>query len=223
MIILVTLVILIVVIIYVINWEPKEHFLKSTYIEQCPSDAYKKVETTNALDTDYLKILKGEEFNSAPKYMLVSDFVQMVTIIRRMVLDMIIDFGTKCQTADGNTVRDRIEPHQKSLSCYDDIVDIEERIILKITGYIYSYIKERFNINLNPYLSVNLMKIHLNLLESVLYPLAYSTLYTEHGIQYFNESLVKDKVYNNLQINDVLFTILSSRGIILVENVDNTV
>lgn len=237
--ILVAVLIIIVIIIMTCGNESHKTFLESTYMDQrrngflkenykdlddqCRSDSYKKIETSSALDTDYLKILKENGFNNAPKYMLVSDFSNMVVIISDIVLDMLMEYGSKCQSADGYIVRDRIEEHQKTLSCYNDLVDIEERIILKITAFIYSYIDKKFGIKLNPYYSINLMKIHLNLLESILYPLAYSSLYTEHGIQYFNEKTARDLIHTNLRIHDVLFTIISSRGIILIENVDNIV
>jgi len=156
------------------------------------------------------------KYNMAPQYMNNTDFIKMVNNIRQIIINTVIEYGKNCNDMNGHTFSDRLEQHQLTFKCYSDMNEIEENIILRITTYIIKIIKSMADINLNPYYLVNIMKLHLGLKEGLLYPLGYSELYTKHGVQYFTKNMVSDKVNTNLDINNVLFTIISSRGIVLL-------
>ena len=161
------------------------------------------------------KNLDGK-FNMAPQYMNNADFVKMVNNIKQIIVNTIVEYGAKCNDMNGYTFSDRLEQQQLTFTCYSDMNEIEENIILRITSYIIKTVKSLTNINLNPYYLVNIMKLHLGLKEGLVYPLGYSELYTKHGVQYFTKNMIISKVNTNLDINNTLFTIISNRGIVLL-------
>lgn len=169
-------------------------------------------------ETDLLNIRLNEELNSPLKYMTTGDFNKMIAKIRKIVYDDIISYSKVC--ADMNGV-DGPEPNQMTLKCNVDPDAMQEDIVNHVSLYVISYVKESHGVNLNPYQVTGDFRIHLRLLEDIIYPLMYNDLYTVHGIQYFDKNMLGEKVYFNLQIRDVLFTTLLRRGIEVLQDQDN--
>jgi hypothetical protein len=180
-----------------------------------------------APDTELLKIQNDVQNNYvgslSSKYMTTSEFTEIVTNIKKIIVDQIIDFAEKCQTMNG-TEYDKLQKHQMSLFCHNDATNIEETIVLAISDHIIKSVKNKYNnININPYQIISLFLVNANLTDSLIYPLMNSSLYTLHGIQYFTKNKVIDLVDRNIYLNDLLYTILSQRGIVVVMDDDQKI
>lgn len=158
-------------------------------------------------------------YQNENNYLNVSEFNEMVNRIKQIISNSLIGLGSQCQAINGLEF-DKLVENQITLSCHNDVAQIQEQIILAITRYIIGHIQNKFGININPYQIIGDMMIHLNLLEAVIYPLMYSTLYTINGIQYVTQSKIIDTV-NNLDIKNVLYTTLTKRGIKCIPDSDD--
>jgi hypothetical protein len=168
--------------------------------------------------TDLLYIKNDDMFNSGMRYMSVSDFSDLLNQIRTLLVNKILEYSKNCQTMDGYS---GLEKNQLSLKCYTSDEELEEDLILNISKYIINFLKSRYNITVNPYSILGDMMSHLNLMEDVLYPLMYSDIYTLHGEQYFTKEKVIEDVYYNLKLKDLLQTVLTRRGILVVIDHDD--
>ncbi len=160
-------------------------------------------------------------YEDANNYLRVSEFIGMVNKIKQIIINKLVDMGSQCQNMNGLEY-DKLSENQITLSCHNDVAQIEEQIVLAITKYIIGYIQNKFKININPYQIIGDLMVHLNLLEAVVYPLMYSTLYTINGVQYVTPGKIKETV-NNIDIKNVLYTTLSKRGIICIPDSDDHV
>jgi hypothetical protein len=113
----------------------------------------------------------------------------------------------------GGSGDDAMIPQQMTFNCIDDLESVKNIIIENIALYIEKFIKKRYQITMNPILVVIDFKNDLNLLEDLIYPLVYTRRYTMQGINYFTDQMLRDKVYYNLKINNVIYTTLIRRGI----------
>lgn len=153
-------------------------------------------------------------------YIKTSDFNKLVANIKILIVDEIIKKGKVCQDLNGSEVGFGDECQHMTLSCITDPFSLEEEIALKIAKMIIDNVKKEFNINLSPYAVLTDIMRHLNLLEGVIYPLQYTKLYTVHRINYFNSRMVFRMVNDNVDVKNVLYNILSRRGIELYPNND---
>lgn len=152
------------------------------------------------------------------KYLKTSEFMNMITNIKQIIYDTILDMAKSCITMNGSPSW-HFGLTQITLQCFVNDHEIEQRIIENVDKYIYVTIKDKLDVNLNSqHITHDLMR-NLNLLEKVIYPLKYSKLYTVNGEQYITEkkiySLVKD-----LNIKDSLMSTLERRDILLFPNND---
>lgn len=158
-------------------------------------------------------------YRNVDNYLRVAEFTEMINRIKQIITVTLIDLGKECQNMNGLEY-DRLGEYQITLSCHNDVAHMEELVILAITRYIIGYVQNKFGININPYQIIGDMMQNLNLLEAVIYPLMYSTLYTVNGIQYVTESRIRETV-DNLDIKNVLYTTLSKRGIVCIPDSDD--
>ena len=166
---------------------------------------------------DLLAIKAGEKLLNPTKYITVSDFNDMVVTIRQIVYQDIYLLSQVCSKMNG---QDGPEKNQMTLFCITDIKGMQEEIVSHIANYVIDNVKSKYGINLNPYQVTGDFMVQLNLLEDVIYPLVYTNLYTVHGMQYFDQKMLQDKVYENLKIRDVLFGTLLRRGIDVSPDID---
>jgi hypothetical protein len=169
-------------------------------------------------DIDLLRISNNYMDKNIDHYMTVTEFTDMEITVKNIIVNELIARARECSTMNGME-HDKLEKHQLTLICHNDTDEIIKSIILSVSNYIIDHIKNRYRININPYYVVNILYGHLDLDEAVLYPLMDGQLYTVHGIQYFTEPSVQKLVAENLHVQDVLHTILSYRGIVVV--IDN--
>lgn len=171
------------------------------------------------LDTTHDDTFTPHTHHHVVHYLSVKEFTLMVKHIKNIIIKSIIDHAESCQQMNGD---DKLGDghHNRSLSCQTDPWGVEEEIVLKITQFIREHIKNKFNINLNHYHIIHDLMRHLNLLEAVIYPLRYSGLFTVHGIQYTSEKSIKQRVHFNLDVKDVLYTIITRRNISLLVDTD---
>jgi hypothetical protein len=174
---------------------------------------------TDLLQTDYNDNPKTltKVLLSSVKYMSVKDFNTMINTIRDIIYRDILNYSKTCADMNGD---DGPQPNQMTLFCINDVQAMHEEIIDHIAEYIITTIKTKYDINLNPYQVTGDFMVHLNLLEDVLYPLIYSGLYTVHGLQYFDKTILKQKVQYNLLTRDVLYTTLLRRGLDVLPDAD---
>jgi len=111
-------------------------------------------------------------YQNTNNYLRVAEFTEMVNRIKQIIAETLQDLGKQCQGING-TEYDRLAENQITLSCHNDVGQIEEQIILGITRYVIGHIQNKFGININPYQIIGDMMTHLNLLESTVYPLMY--------------------------------------------------
>lgn len=160
--------------------------------------------------------------NLTTKYMTVTEFTQLTNEIKELIVKYLVEKGRKCHELNGTNIHEMNEK-QLTLLCYSSVDELSESIILIIANHIIDYCRKRYNINVNPYYIITVFSSHLDLAEKVLYPLMNSQLYTLHGIQYFTQDIARKLVSENLYTNDVLYTVLTSRGIVVVLDNDKNV
>lgn len=146
-------------------------------------------------------------------------FVIMNDAIKDIVIDIIIEYANICKDMNGS---DGLGDNKSTLtlSCNTDPWDMEEKIVEKITDYIKTEVYRLLEIDIDRLIIVHDLMKHLNLLENIIYPLQNSNLYTVHGIQYITVNNIKNIVMYNLEVKDVLYTILSRRNITVINNSD---
>ncbi len=170
-------------------------------------------------NTDLLEIRLEDKLLGPMRYISVYNFNKIVETIRSIVYRDLYVYSKKCATMNGD---DGPETSQMTLFCHNSINDIHEEIVSHIAEYVIDHIKSDYGVNLNPYQVTGDFMTQLNLLEDVINPLMYSNLYTVHGIQYFNEYMLEQKVYYNLKIRDVLYGTLLRRGIDVSPDIDTS-
>lgn len=179
---------------------------------------------TDILDVTYdsLKddMITPHTHHHVKNYLSNRVFIGMVHEIRRIIINKLVQYGKICQNMHGDEVKLADGKQALSLACQNNPWEIEESIIMNIVEYLRSFIQNKFNINLNPYIVIHDLMRHLNLLEGVIYPLQFSGLYTVHGVQYMNENIVTQMVNTNLDVKNVLLSILGRRGITLLVDTD---
>lgn len=188
------------------NSETKESFVEKA---DC-SDAY-------CDDTTLLEI-NNELLQSPMRYMSVDEFNVMILDIQSLVVDKITIIVKNCSDVNG---ADGFQRDQMTFTCLNDVEDIEVQVIDLIVAYIVKRIKDKYNINLNPYVVTSDFRTQLDFLDSIVYPLVYSKFYTVQGINYFTQEMLVNKVQENLKIQNILFTTLLRRGINVLPNDDD--
>jgi hypothetical protein len=151
------------------------------------------------------------------RYLKTSEFMNMVKNIKQIIYDCILDMAQSCITMNGSPSWNN-GLTQISLQCFMSDHEIEKNIVGAIDKYIYSVMKNKFNINMNSQHIIHDLMRNLNLLEKVIYPLKYSNLYTKNGEQYTTEKKIYSLVYD-LNIKDSLISTLERRDILL--EIDN--
>jgi hypothetical protein len=191
-------------------------------------DVEKFVGKSDDLDSDQdlslLETNKSTLLQSPMKYIDTLAFNEMINSIRTIVYQDLLKFQSVCR--DMNQVHTdgpekAADDKQYTLVCLGDMSDLQASILDHIVMYIVDHIKEKYNININPYAMRSDLMLNLHLLDAVIYPIAYSGLYTVHGIQYFTESMLKQQISENLKIRDVLYSTLLRRGIDVTPDNDN--
>lgn len=158
--------------------------------------------------------------NSPMRYMNTNEFNYLIDNIKDICYNTIKKEVSICNDMGGNSSHS-LEKYQMTFNCISDVKDIETNVINNISDYLIQYIKSRYKINLNQYAVIMDFKMNLELLENVIYPLLYSKLYTINGINYFNDQMLKNAVYNNLYVSDTLYTTLMRRAIDVKPDTDN--
>jgi hypothetical protein len=151
-------------------------------------------------------------------------FMDMVTGIKHIISKKIIKSAESCRTMNGEDGMNQNNVLRKgktiTLQCVPDLHGLGNMIMKDIYAFIDTITRERFNVKLDPALVLHDLHRNLNIMEAVLYPLKHSNLYTVHGIQYTTEDRIKKMVYSNIQVKDVLYTILTRRGIEIMNDTD---
>jgi len=151
------------------------------------------------------------------------EFIALITEIKAYIANTIIDQAQTCQAMHGDEVKLHDGKRGLTLACVTDPYALEKQIIDGVYEMIYQFVKSRFNINMNPYLVYHDLHMHMGLMERIIYPLQFSGLYTVHGVQYTNKDWIRTKVHDNLDIRNVLFTVLSRRNIEIEVDTDQQV
>jgi hypothetical protein len=177
----------------------------------------------NYEDTDLMKIdgplgLGNNLLQSPIHYISVDMFNIMVINLQTLIVTTLKEQALTCSDMNGS---DGLEKKHMTFNCINDVGSIQNIVIGRLTSYIIKYIKYFYNINMNPQLIISDFKNNLNLLDNLIYPLLYSHFYTVHGINYFTDNMLINKVTNNLKLKNVLYTILQRRGIEVIPNTDN--
>jgi hypothetical protein len=175
------------------------------------------IDYTNAYDNENNMV--GMRNKIVDNYITVDEFNEMVDSIKVIIKLNIIKYARECDKLNGDSTT-LINNKQFTIVCNNNPWEMEENIIIEIMKYIIAYCENNFKISINPYQIIHTCMRHLNLLEGLIYQLQNSQIYTIHGYQYFTESLLDDKINKNLHINDVLHTLLSKRGVIVILNND---
>lgn len=152
------------------------------------------------------------------KYLKTYEFMNMITNIRQIIYDCILDMARSCITMNGSPSCDN-GLTQITLQCFMNDHEIEQRIVESIDEYIYTTIKNKFNMNMNSHHITHDLMRNLNLMEKVIYPLKYSKLYTLNGEQYISEKKIYSLV-RDINIKDSLMSTLERRDILLEPNDD---
>lgn len=148
------------------------------------------------------------------KRMNIANIIKISNNIKKIIIDRIMKYGVSCQSMNGAEYQ-VFANINLTLTCITDPYSIEEDILLDITEYITNVLKNKYNINISPYIVITDLRRVLNLNESLIYPLQYSHLYTIHGAQYFTRQMLVQLVNTNIKIKNALQTILSRQGIII--------
>ncbi len=173
-------------------------------------------------DDDVTDPSKERIHKNAVNYYKVSEFTDMVLIIKQKISSMLIAYGKVCREQNGfDLVGDGV--HMLSLNCITNPQEIEDTILMEVFKIIHKTIMDKYGINLNFHSVMSDLYNNLDLLEKVIYPLMYSELYTVNGIQYTTESRITDMVNQNLAMHDVLYTIISRRNIVLDMDTDRNI
>lgn len=154
--------------------------------------------------------------------MTTDTFIKMKNDIKQIIIDMITEYANKCNDMNGN---DKLgaDNYTLTLACNNDPWDMEQNIVNNISEYIRKYVLKRFNIKIDRLIIIHDLMKHLDLLESVIYPLQNSNLYTIHGIQYITVNSIKNIVTNNLNLDDILYTVLTRGNISVINKSDENI
>ena len=150
------------------------------------------------------------------KTMTNDNFIILVNSIKKIVIDTITEYAKKCNDINGNE-KLGADDYTLTLACNIDPFYMEQNIVNKITDYIIDETLLRYNVKINRLITIHHLMKHLELIDTVIYPLQNSNLYTVHGIQYITVNYIKNAVENNLEIHDVLYTILSRANIVIAD------
>lgn len=156
------------------------------------------------------------------KTMITDNFIKMSNDIKQIVIDMIIEYAKKCNDMNGDE-KVGITNYTLTLACNNDPEDMEQNIVNSITEYIRKEILNKYNVKINRLIIIHDLMKHLNLLEHVIYPLYNSKLYTLNDMQYITVDNIKKIVSNNLEVNNVLYTIITRGNISVIENQDKNI
>lgn len=168
-------------------------------------------------DTSLLEI--GNNLLLPPTHYISTDnFNKMVIDLRALIITTLRDQARMCSGMNGD---DGLEKTHLTFNCINDIEGVQDIVTNRIATYIIEYAKYVYNINMNPQLIISDFTNNLDLLESVIYPLLYSRRYDVHGINYFTNEMLVDKVVNGIKIQNVLISTLQRRGIELLPLTDN--
>ena len=131
--------------------------------------------------------------------------------------NVLIELAQTCQIMHGYESKPRVGDGKRALTleCVSDPFSIQDSIIKDVYLHLYEYINKKFGIKLNPYIVLHDMHRELNLMESVIYPIKNSGLYTVHGVQYTTADWIKQKVFEDVDVARVLYTTLSRRNIVM--------
>lgn len=144
-----------------------------------------------------------------------TEFLDLITVIKTMISDKLISYAETCQEMHGHEAKPRLGDGKRALTleCVSDPYALQDEIIRDTYELIYTYIKDKFGINLNPYSVHHDLHMHMNLMEGLIYPLQYSGLYTVHGVQYTNSDWIRNKVQNDIDVRHILMTVFARRNI----------
>lgn len=178
-------------------------------------------------ETDLLDQIPDDDITSGKhthyhivNHLSAKETIDMMTDIKKIIVDKIVEYGTTCQQMNGDEVGFSDGKINISLACVSDPYAVEEDIVLEVTKYIRTVIKNKFNIDLSPYIVIADLLRELNLLEGVIYPSQHSHLYTVHRVQYTNRRIIEQIVNTNINVRHVLYTVLSRRNITLEIDTD---
>jgi hypothetical protein len=218
---IIIIVVLILLIFLIFCQNDNTHLLQHPFQHQNAYEYEERFVANYDSDIDLFDINK-DGYKLVDNYMTVTEFSKMTNQIKLIVSNEIIKYGKQCQAINGEE-KDKIETQQLTLNCQNDVVGMEKDIIYAISNYVIDYIKNRYHIDINPYQIINNFYIHLDLKEDIIYPLLYSNLYTINGIQYFSKHMARKIVNENLHIDDLLYTTITRRGIIVIIDDDKNI
>lgn len=207
----------------------REHFLFNREYSDIPHNNGPSVIKAD-FDGSASYIIEDPLINSPVRYMSTNEFNYLIDNIKKICYNTIKREVSVCNEMGGftnsnpkplETSTNSLDKHQMTFNCISDVKDIETSVINDIADYLISYIKSRYNINLNSYAVIMDFKMNMELLENVIYPLLYSKLYTINGMNYFNDQMLKKAISDNLYISDTLYTTLMRRAIDVKPDTDN--
>jgi transcriptional regulator NrdR family protein len=164
----------------------------------------------------------NHDYKLSPHHIKTSEFNRMISEINYITYKSIYNMAYSCLEMNGNGKPSHYFGNQNiTLQCYNDDQEISNNVINKIHDYIQDKIKEYTNVNIQSSIIYHDLHKNLNLKQKIIYPLKYSGLYAKHKIQYVTSDMIKNTVIKNIDIKNILMTIISRRGIVLVNDSDN--
>lgn len=167
-----------------------------------------------------LNLLQDPINTNNARYMTTGEFNKIIVDMQTIITNMIIKEVENCKDMNGS---DGLERKHMTFNCINNVSDIQNKILYKLSEYIIETVKSRHNITINIYAVYTDLMDNLDLLEDVIYPLLYSKHYTIHGINYFTKSMLIDKVVHNVKMNDAIYTTLQRRGIEVIPDIDDQI
>lgn len=165
-------------------------------------------------DASLMKLHRKNEnlLLSRNRYITVNDYNLMIMNIRQIIMDGIINQVRQCDDIGGSGY-DKTISSQLTFNCIHDLESVQNDLINQIVLYIEKFIKDKYKLNTNR-LSIAIdFKNNFDFLENILYPLAFTNKYTMQGMNYFTMPMLRDKVFNNTELENGLYTSLTRRGI----------
>ena len=160
-------------------------------------------------DTDQIYGMINGMIDSPVKFLSPKEFNYMVSQIKIIIFYDIMNYAKVCADMNGS---DGPESNQMTIQCAEPTA-IKSEITNHVAEYIINTIRQKFNINLNPYQVVGDFMNNLDLIRDIIDPLLNTNIYTVHGIQYFDKNMLNNIIYSYQDIQDVLYTTLQKRGI----------
>jgi hypothetical protein len=164
----------------------------------------------------------------ATNYLPASEFLKIVSQINQKIITVIVGYGKMCQGTNGedlfmgneNKRYSGNSENRVSLNCVTNSQEIEDEALMGVYKIIFNEMYNRFKIKFNLHMVMHDLYNDLDLLEGIIYPLQYSQLYTVHGVQYTTVQNIQKMVDTQLRTKDVLYTIISRRGVVLINDTD---